>query len=284
MGYGFFVADGAVCDNDDISRSFVLMRQERKTHSQNDAPCPNGRSSRISIREDDGFTVHVKEDGYDYFSLYKRLRQGEIAGKVLLHDDDEHFVHLVRVDGRAFVYKRVGAADANIETTLWQFFTGPFYSRLMRRVNKATATGCDVVPEMYLVAEKMRGRLCFDKYLLLEFVEGTPMNELDRMEPYREEIAEAFRNMHAHGLSLGNVKTGNMVLSGNRVRFIDLSTRCTQFTGRAKDVLRLKSMFDIDIPTTGIRDRLALWYVGSLFWFSRTRNRIRVALGLKKPG
>lgn len=242
------------------------------------APCP------ISVEVVDGYTVHRKEDGSDYLDLYQRLRRGEIRRRVLLHDDPGHFVHLVRVDGRAYVYKRVKGQDANIETTLWQLFVGPFYSGLMRRVNRAVASGCRVVPDMYLVAEKMRGRWCSDKYLLMEYIEGECMEKFKNMNRHRAALATAFADLHDHGLSLGNVKKGNLVLTDAGIKFIDLSTRCTQLTGRAKDALRLKSKFGVQLPPRSLADRLARLYVGFLFGFSRCRNVILESIGLRNKG
>lgn len=236
----------------------------------------------ISRRIVDEYTVHMKMDGSDYLDLYLRLRRNEIPYKVLLHDDDGHFVRLVETDGRAFVFKRVKGQDANLETTLWQLFAGPFYSGLMRRVNRAVARGCRVVPDMYLVAERMIGRLCVDKYLLTEFIPGRSMEKLDDPALHRDAIAAAFSELHRYDLSLGNVKAGNMVWNGSEVKFIDLSTRCTQWTGRAKDVVRLRRTFGVSLPDRGLADRLGRRYVGLLFGFVRVRNRIRVALGLKK--
>lgn len=239
----------------------------------------------IAVQLVDGYTIHQKVDGYDYLDLYRRLRLGELPHKVLLHDDPGHFVHRVDVDGRSFVFKRVKGQDANIETTVWQLIVGPFYSNLMRRVNRAVAAGCRVVPDMYLVAEKMRGRLCVDKYLLMEYLKGHSMERIKDMARHRDALAASFAELHRHDLSLGNVKQGNLVLSpGGGVKFIDLSTRCTQLTGRAKDALRLEDKFGVVLPPYSLADRLARVYVGTLFAFSRLRNTVLERLGLRNKG
>lgn len=246
---------------------------------------PSGKPYAISVCQRDGFTFHIKEDGYDYLSLFDRLVRGEVATKTLLFDDAEHYVQLVQTDGRSFVFKRFGELDGKLDTRLWWFLTGPFYSNLMRLVSRAVADGCGIVPDMYLVAEKLFRRLAVDNYLLLEFVPGVCMDELGDLAPYRHAIAEAFMELHRHGLSLGNVKAGNLVLKEDgKVGFIDLSSRGTQLTGRAKDAIKAKRLWDIDLPPATRLDALAKFSVGSQLWIARLRRAIKSRLGLKKKG
>ncbi len=242
---------------------------------------PAGRPYPVSVREVDGFTIHVREDGYDYLGLYRRLRDGTEPVKVLLYDDAEHYVHLVERDDRAFVFKRFGELDGKIDTKIWRFLAGPFYSGLMRAVNRAVSEGCESVQDVYLVAEKMSGRLAYDNYILVEFVQGATMETLPDIGPYRKAIAAAFADMHGHGLSLGNVKTGNLVLTeSGTVRIIDLSNRGTQLIGRAKDSIKVKRLWGIDLPACGLLDGLARLIVSSQFAITKARRKIKALLGL----
>ncbi len=235
-----------------------------------------------TVRHADRMTITYKDDGYDYIGLYERLRRGDIPVKILLHDDAKHYVYLVSHEGRDYIFKRFGELDGRFDTKLWRFFAGPFYSTLLRQVNRAVAKGCDVVGDIYLVAEQMRYRLSYDNYILQEFVPGKSLEKCD-LTPYVESIAQAFTRLHRFGLSLGNVKDGNLVLApDNSIKIIDLSTRGTQFTGRAKDAIKVKRLWNIDLPSHSLTDRLARSMVGTQLFISATRRKIKRALGLDK--
>ncbi len=235
-----------------------------------------------TVRHADGMAITCKDDGYDYIGLYERLRRGDMPVKILLHDDAEHYVYLVSHEGRDYIFKRFGELDGKFDTKLWRFFAGPFYSTLLRQVNRAVAKGCDVVGDVYLVAERMRYRLSYDNYILQEFVPGKPLDDCD-LTPYTESIAKAFTQLHACGLSLGNVKDGNLVLAPDQtIKIIDLSSRGSQPIGRAKDVIKVKRLWNIDLSTNGVIDHCAKFIVASQFFITATRRKIKSALGLGK--
>ncbi len=237
----------------------------------------------IAVREVDGYTIHAKDDGYDYLGLYERILKGEVATTTLLYDDPEHFVHRVDVDGRSFVFKRFGELDGKIDTRAWRWLAGPFYSHLMRLVNRAVANGCAVTQDIYLVAEKMRGRLSHDNYLLLEFIPGTPMDRLADFQTHRDGVAAAFRELHRHGLALGHCKPGNLVLRDDgRVAIIDLSARGTQWMGRGKDAVKAKRLWNIRIPRTRLVDALARLYAAAQLDVTRARRAVKAGLRLKE--
>lgn len=244
---------------------------------------PSGRPYPITVRKYGDYTIHVKEDGYDYIDLYERILRDEVPKKVLLFDDPEHYVYRIDIDGRSFVFKRFGELDGKLDTKLWWFVAGTFYPKLLRLVNQAVSDGCEAVPDMYLVIEKLSRRLAIDNYLLLEFLPGTSMDELGDMTPYRSAVADAFIDVHRHGLSLGNVKAGNLVLADDgRVKVIDLSSRGTQLTGRAKDAIKVKRLWDIDLPPATRLDAVARLSVGAQLGVARLRRAIKARLGIKK--
>ncbi|MCD8139877.1 MAG: hypothetical protein LUE17_08890 [Planctomycetaceae bacterium] len=244
---------------------------------------PSGQPYPLVVRQEDGFTITVKDDGYDYLGLYRRILRGEAATTTLLYDDAEHYVHRVEADGRSFVFKRFGEMDGKIDTRVWRYAAGPFYSHLMRMVNRAVANGCDVVQDIYLVAEKMRGRLSHDNYILFEFIPGTSMDRLADFDAHHDAVAEAFTELHRHGLALGHCKPGNLVLSEDgRVKIIDLSARGTQWMGRGKDAVKAKRLWNIHLPRTRLVDALARLYAAAQLDVTRLRRAVKAGLRLKE--
>ncbi|MCD8350991.1 MAG: hypothetical protein LUC93_10320 [Planctomycetaceae bacterium] len=244
---------------------------------------PSGQPYPIAVRQEDGYTIYVKDDGYDYLGLYQRLLRGEVETTTLLYDDALHYVHRVDVDGRSFVFKRFGELDGKIDTRVWRYMAGPFYSSLMRLVNRAVAGGCEVVQDVYLVAEKMHGRLSHDNYLLLEFVPGTSMDRVGDFAAHSDAVAAAFTELHRHGLALGHCKPGNLVLRDDgRVGIIDLSARGTQWMGRGKDAVKAKRLWNIRLPRTRFSDGLARLYAAAQLDVTRLRRAIKSGLRLKE--
>ncbi len=223
--------------------------------------------------EKEGYRIVATSDAYR--ALFDKLLRDEIPKKPLLVDSEKNFVYLVEIDGKRFVFKRVNEEKCKLDSRLWYFFTGPFYSRLMRTVHRALENGCTVIPDMYVVAEKISFRRATDTYLLTEYLDGTILPESDQARPYHGKIVDAFHELHKYGLSLGNVKGGNLVYDEQRdqVRMIDLSNRGIQSIGRAKDAYKLHKIWGISLPPRTLADRTARLLVAMQFGLRTLRKK-----------
>ncbi len=227
----------------------------------------------VEYLEKEGYKIVAKSA--EHRALFDKLLRGEIPKKPLLVDNEKNFVYQAEIDGKRFVFKRVNEEQCKFDSRLWYFFTGPFYSRLMRSVHKALESGCSVIPDMYVVAEKISFRRAIDTYLLTEYLDGTVLPESDQARPYHGKIVDAFHELHKYGLSLGNVKGGNLVYDAQRdqVRMIDLSNRGIQAIGRAKDAYKLRRIWGIHLPTHNFTDHIPRLMVTAQFGIRSIRKK-----------
>ena len=205
----------------------------------------------------------------------------------------EREIFLVEEYGRRFILKwdKGGwgwGTEGPLEKFFWKLIRGPFYSRLMKRVDRAVRNGCDVVQTIHLVAERRTLHYCHEAYVLMEYAEGETlmsvtggfeiqykMNEAER-EPYDRRVLEAMTKLHRHDLASCDVNPKNFTLNGSRTTIIDLSCRGNSFIDQVKDAVRLKKTYNIDFPLKGWT-RNSLYAI--LMTFQRVRKRYRKARG-----
>ena|GEM_PF-2767555 len=236
----------------------------------------------------DGYRILEKDDGTDYWSIAKRFLNKEFPAKRLPNlCPDVREVYLADVDGRPLVLKRENGPPRKLEKLAWQLLAGPFNSSLMRRVNRAVNGGCRAVPDMYLAAERMRGPVCVEAIVLMEYLEGRTLLETNflerraglagavhprpvgqdfrlidyyakggllrlRLDKWMEAaIRETMSSLHSHGLAHCDLHPSNILVGGGEVRIIDLGCRGTLLLSRAKDLARLKARYGIDSSAPG---------------------------------
>ncbi|MDR1612390.1 MAG: hypothetical protein LBT97_06340 [Planctomycetota bacterium] len=235
-----------------------------------------------------GFRVHQKRDGNDYLSLVERLRAGEAVGSTLAEHPGRS-VRLVEAFGRRLVLKWDRTAMRRWEKRLGELLRGPYYSRLMPKVNRAVAAGCDVVQDIHLVAERVENGLCRETFLVLDYLPGTPFADRRECSLHADQVADALSVLHDHGLAMGDLNYRNFLLDGDRVRIIDLSARGGFFLSRAKDRSRVRLMYKIALPCgspvhrvvdLGVHLHQAVFY---MLRHARNKSKVNLLHGKKKP-
>lgn len=224
----------------------------------------------------DGFNLYLKDDGFDYWSLIEQFRMGFLPVRELRNRQPRlRRVFVVEADGRKFLLKWEMAREKNVEKLIWHFLTAPFYSRLMRKVNKAVNAGCDVMQDMYLVAERVSGRVCHEAFAITEYIEGRHISTPEEEARHGQAIIDAIRVLHAHGLAVCDIDHSNMLLTDDGVRFIDLTFRGTTFLSQAKDVARLRARLNLRLDVVGVANKLAVLFEYALEQFRATNRRLK---------
>lgn len=238
------------------------------------------RSKKAPIVESrvDDFNLYVKDDGFDYWGLIEQFRMGFLPVRELKNrHPDVRRVFVVEADGRKLLLKWEMAREKSIEKLAWQFFTAPFYSRLMRKVNKAVNAGCDVMQDMYLVAERVSGRICREAFAITDYIEGRHITTPEEERRHGQAIIDAMRTLHAHGLAVCDIHHSNMLVTDDGVKFIDLTCRGTTLLSQAKDVARLKARLNLHLDVSGVANKLAVLFEYALEQFRETNRRLKRA-------
>lgn len=204
------------------------------------------------------FDVYAKDDGTDYLGLFRDHLDGAPPVRTFVCPNHTNRASLVELGGRKFVLKKDGVPLTGLERKVWRALKGPFYSTLMPRINRAVSGGCGVAVDIFLVAEKMRGRYAEESYILMEYAEGVSFADIPDFGPYRGLICDAFIELHRYGLSLGDPNPANLVLTGSGgIKMFDFSVRGFQITGRAKDRIKCRKVYGVEIPSGGWIERAA---------------------------
>ncbi|MDR0362675.1 MAG: hypothetical protein LBJ46_08360 [Planctomycetota bacterium] len=215
----------------------------------------------------DGFNVYVKDDGRDYWDILRRFMDGRLEAERYPYTIADHRVYFIADGGRKYVLKHDWEKDPRLEIRLWRWLCGPFYSRLMRRVDRAAAEGCDVIQEIYLVAEKIGERAYPETYALIEFCPGGCLAAQDSIAKYHPAIIETVQKLHRHRLAFLDVHARNIIVQDDGgLKIIDVSNRGTFLLGRAKDVVRLRQRYGIDLPSRGAVEKLMVRIVRAQEW------------------
>lgn len=237
-------------------------------------------AQRVTVSRREGYYVYRLGDDDTYWNLFLRFKRGELKGTLLTNSLKERDVHLVEDGGRRYVIKvdRGGwgfGRESRPERVFLKFFWGPFYSRLMRRVALARSHGCDAMQTIRFVAEKRTLQYCHEAVIILDYVEGRPLNELGDPAPYAARVREAMLSLHANHLALCGVSLYNFVVADSGdVKAIDLECRGFFRVDRIKDVIRIKRLLGIELPVEGWLDNLLYRFLTE-FQASRRRYQER---------
>jgi hypothetical protein len=228
--------------------------------------------------------VQWKNDGFDYQDLLNRFLAGEITGQRLATETSDRTVHKVQYADRLFVIKHDTEVDKRLEKRLWFYLAGTMYSRLIHLTVKAINQGCPVLQDVYLVKEKVVGRLCQEAYIIAEYVPGQGFMK-EEYEEGRQAvflrpgenlplIAEALSVLHSYGLASNDVKISNFILTSlGKVKIIDLSPKTPILLAKINDILEMKKNYDTEVPINS-------WYLKILVklmtWRQRLKHLIRV--------
>ncbi len=221
-----------------------------------------GSTDNAPVREhrDGDWRVWEKDDGTGYYDLYQRFLRGQVEAVQFRNAATVRDVYLLTDKGKRYILKRdyTGwgfGGERGFERFFWKFTRGPFYSRLMRRVDKARRNGCDRCQAMYMVAERRTWWYVYESVALYEFIEGDTLEKLGDVTPLLPEITACLASLHQNDLALCDVNPRNFVKTSDGIKVIDMVSRGNARIDRIKDTIRAEKVFGILEPVHGI-DRL----------------------------
>ncbi|MDR1042017.1 MAG: hypothetical protein LBR80_17985 [Deltaproteobacteria bacterium] len=203
---------------------------------------------------DGQWRIRWQDDGFDYLGLLKAFQEGLVQGTRLVTVSPSRVVHRVAYLGREFVIKfdrDVLKREKKPEKRLFYYFFGTQYSRLIDKTFEAVRKGCQAVQEIFLVAEKMKGRFCEQAWIVSEYVpghsfareeyvEGSPV-VFRRPGPWIENVCDSLLTLHEYGIASNDADICNFVVTPEgQVKVIDLNLTGPMFMCKVNDVLKLR--------------------------------------------
>jgi hypothetical protein len=210
----------------------------------------------LLTEERDGFRLQWKNDGLDYPALWDAFRQGRIIG-TSLNSRPRPFraAFFVEANGRQYLFKKDWHVEKRWEKRLLYLTMGATrYSRMIQLINKAVGQGCDLVQEIYLVAEKMAGRTtCLEAWLIADYLPGRPLTREEVLEPAcLAQLSQTVLAIHDAGLACNDIQPYNFLRTDDgRIKAIDVDISSPQVICQANDLYRLKALFGLDLPMRG---------------------------------
>lgn len=212
----------------------------------------------VLTAEIDGFKLKWKNDGTDYPAIWSAFCQGQLQGQVLTRGQPFREVDLVEVQGRRYIIKRDWFVEKRLEKRFGYFIlNNTRYSRMFQFINKAVRDGCQIVQDIYLVAEKMAGRTtCLEAYLIADYIEGHPLSPQE-VEERLDDLCQTVLHIHDCGLACNDIQPYNFILTPDGlIKAIDLDISNFLAIVQVNDIRTIKYHFGVDLPVTGIQRRL----------------------------
>ncbi|MDR1042016.1 MAG: hypothetical protein LBR80_17980 [Deltaproteobacteria bacterium] len=183
--------------------------------------------------------------------------------------------------------------ERKTEKRLFAYFFGTQYSRLINKTFRALRKGCPVVQDVYLVSEKMKGRLCEEAWSIAEYVPGHSFGREEYVEgaaavyrkpgPWLQDVGEALADLHDYGLASNDPIISNFIVTPEgRVKVIDLSLNGPMFVYQANDVLKLRRNYGGAVPVRRLGRKVLVAVLGAWnrvqIWLRRLKGRPPTAL------
>lgn len=225
--------------------------------------------------EIDGFRVQWKNDGVDYPAIWRAFRQQSIAFKAIAVNRPFRSTHHTEIDGRQYLIKKDWHVEKRLEKRLLYFLMGDTtrYSRIIQLINRAVRSGCRSAQDIFLVAEKMEGRVCVEAWLIADFMPGHDLTYDEAMASMNE-LVETVGDIHRHGLACNDIQPYNFIRSDDGgIIGIDMDISSPLLICQANDVWAMKRRFGADVPLEGGLGLRLTWALIGLRDFLRSLSR-----------
>ncbi len=205
----------------------------------------------VAFSRKQGFEIYQRVNDDDFTTLLTQYKNNQIPVRKLASGNADRSVAIIASDKRKYILKEDREREKRLEKKIANFIFGPFQSRLIRLMDRAVNEGCHVFQELYFVAEKNRFRTTQDVYAFYEYIEGTPLTEVENPEQYIPQIIECILELHRHGLASNDIHYGNFILTPDgTLRIIDISCKASVKVCQANDLLALRRKFGVNIKSS----------------------------------
>lgn len=228
---------------------------------------------KTSCSRSGAYTIHRLDDGTDYWAILQDFEAGLIP-YAAEYGEERRKTYIVDVDDRRFVIKYDSRPIEHLDSRIVRALRGPVFRTLMLRANDAIRRGCDIIPRIFLVAEKMAGSVAAESVMIVEYVVGLPLDAGECVRR-RDEIRRVLEKLHSYKLAHLDIHRGNFIVTEHGLKLIDLSFKDGFALGRAKDVLRARHRLDIQLSCRSLLEKAMMAYLLSSLFLQNINRRLR---------
>lgn len=193
------------------------------------------------------FIVFTKGDNQKYISIFKRFLSYNINVIKVFRNIDDTKVYLIDTESGKFILKVFSPKLKKAERFFKSLFKGDYYENLFFQTARVKRQGLTSINDFYLLAEKKIFRFVHTYIMLIEYIEGTELSEVEYIdEKTKAKIKDAIDELHQFGMVSGDPHKGNFIIQNGQIRIIDLSGKSPSMMRVAKDWVDLERHYGID--------------------------------------
>nr|WP_318383577.1 lipopolysaccharide core heptose(II) kinase RfaY [uncultured Enterobacter sp.] len=197
-------------------------------------------------------TVFIKDNDVFYENVLLDFLNYNIKILKVFRSIEDTKVILIETERGPMVLKIFSPHNKRAERFLKSFFKRDYYENLIIQTDRLWSEGVKSVNDYYLLAEAKRLNYSRLFIMLIEYIEGTELEEIQTIsEEIKAQIKQSIAELHEHDMVSGDPHKGNFILSHNAIRLIDLSGKKANLVRKAKDRLDIERHFKI---TNEIKD------------------------------
>lgn len=191
--------------------------------------------------------VFTKGDNQQYISILKRFLSYNINVIKVFRNIDDTKVYLIDTESGKFILKIFSPKLKKAERFFKSLFKGDYYENLFFQTARVKRQGLTSINDFYLLAEKKIFRFVHTYIMLIEYIEGTELSEVEYIdEKTKAKIKDAIDELHQFGMVSGDPHKGNFIIQNGQIRIIDLSGKSPSMMRVAKDWVDLERHYGID--------------------------------------
>ena len=164
------------------------------------------------VRRGNIYLYFNDEKSLEFFDLIEANRYKLIK---VLKDDQRSYVALIEIQGEKYIYKRPIEKNSRKWQRFLSIFRGSESKREFKNIEKIREVGLNGA-EPYLAAEKKKGLVVYDSYLIYGYIDGRESSFKDI-----ELIMSELRKIHSLGYLHGDSHMNNFLIKGEKVYLID---------------------------------------------------------------
>lgn len=193
------------------------------------------------------FMVFTKGDNQQYISILKLFLSYNINVIKVFRNIDDTKVYLIDTESGKFILKVFSPKLKKAERFFKSLFKGDYYENLFFQTARVKRQGLTSINDFYLLAEKKIFRFVHTYIMLIEYIEGTELSEVEYIdEKTKAKIKDAIDELHQFGMVSGDPHKGNFIIQNGQIRIIDLSGKSPSMMRVAKDWVDLERHYGID--------------------------------------
>lgn len=245
-------------------------------------PDPKAEPNALLTAEIDGYRVQWKNDGIDYPALWQAFRKEELHFKPIAVDRPFRATYHLEQGGRGYLMKKDWHVEKRLEKRLLYYLMGNTtrYSRIIQLVNQAVRKGCRSAQDIFLVAEKMKGNVCLEAWLMADYMPGYPLS-LEEVMNNLDELLATVADIHRYGLACNDIQPYNFIRAVKRsspeskgeIKGIDMDISSPLLICQANDLWTMQRRFGAKAPFEGGLGLRLVWALVGLRDYLRSLSR-----------